>query len=172
MRPAPQAQALYAKMVAAARQPDFFARWSLPDTMTGRFDSLVLHVFLFTHRIRDRDEVRDFGQEVFDIFFGDLDASLREVGIGDLTVPKRLKKMANSFYGQVQVYSEPLQAENVEALSEALERNLAADGKAVDTRAIAEYMIAAQAHLAQISDDAILRGEISYPDAADIAVES
>ncbi|MEO0636308.1 MAG: ubiquinol-cytochrome C chaperone family protein [Pseudomonadota bacterium] len=165
LRSVPQADSLYAELMEAARQPRFYASLGVPDTMTGRFDMLVLHVFLFTHRISDREALRDLGQEVFDNFFNDLDASLREVGIGDLTVPKRLKKMANSFYGQVRVYAKPLEGGDQTALAEALSRNLSTKDaeNPIDTMTIAEYMIAADRHLNTISDDDISKGVISFP---------
>ncbi|MEM1364337.1 MAG: ubiquinol-cytochrome C chaperone family protein [Pseudomonadota bacterium] len=164
-RAAPQADAIYAELMEASRQPGFYADLGVPDTMTGRFDMLVLHVFLFNHRIRNSEALKGLGQEVFDNFFNDLDASLREVGIGDLTVPKRLKKMANSFYGQVQVYAEPVNNGAADELAEALARNMKEGemegGIKADT--IARYMIAADRHLATVTDDEISRGIISFP---------
>ncbi|MEO0497774.1 MAG: ubiquinol-cytochrome C chaperone family protein [Pseudomonadota bacterium] len=165
LRSVPQADSIYAELMAASRQPGFYADLGVPDTMTGRFDMLVLHVFLFTHRIRDRQQLRDLGQEVFDNFFNDLDASLREVGIGDLTVPKRLKKMANSFYGQVQVYGEPIETGDEQALAAALARNLKQGDQegGIRTQAIARYMITSDRHLDNVTDEEIAKGKISFP---------
>ena len=160
---------IYGTLVAQARSPEFYADWNVPDTMTGRFDMLVLHVFLFTHRIRDREPLRELGQDIFDIFFQDLDASLREVGIGDLTVPKRLKKMANSFYGQVQVYTEPMEGGQAKTLAEALERNVESGDSKIEYLKLSEYMIAQHDYLSGLEDDDFLRGKLSYVEAGEAA---
>ena len=85
---------LYAKLVAQARQPEFYARCGVPDTVDGRFDLISLHLFLVLHRLkRDRPESADLAQAVFDLMFHDMDQSLREMGAGDLGVGRRVKVM-------------------------------------------------------------------------------
>ncbi len=93
--------ALYRQIVAAARQPLFYSAWNVPDTPLGRFEMLSVHMFLFLHRMRREEGAsREIAQVLTDEFFRDVEHSLRELGIGDLGVPKRMKKLARMFYGR------------------------------------------------------------------------
>ena len=127
--------ALYAKAVAQARQPVFYAEREVPDTVDGRFDMLVLHVFLLLHRLGGEGrEMKGVTQDLFDLMFADMDRSLREMGVSDMSVGKRVKEMARAFYGRVDAY-EPVLGDE-EKLKEALARNLYR-GSAVSGAALA-----------------------------------
>src|SRR5690349_9908222 len=92
--------AVYRTIVAQSRRPQFYADWGVPDTVTGRFDMISLHLALLFRRLRSGDpQVKDFAQAVFDLFFGDMDNSLREMGAGDLGIAKKIQKMGSLFYG-------------------------------------------------------------------------
>ena len=84
--------AVYDAIVASARQPRFYADLGVPDTLDGRFDMIVLHLFLVLDRMKGEDE--KFRQNLTDYFFMDMDRSLREIGVGDLSVGKKVRKMA------------------------------------------------------------------------------
>lgn len=115
--------ALYAKAVAQARLPVFYAEREVPDTVDGRFDLLVLHVFLLLHRLgADGKPMRRVTQALFDLMFADMDRSLREMGVSDMRVGKKVKEMARSFYGRVDAYEPALGDAGL--LEEALARNL------------------------------------------------
>jgi cytochrome b pre-mRNA-processing protein 3 len=121
-------EALYATIVAAARQEKFYARWQVPDTMDGRFDILILHMFLVLDRLRSfGNESEELRQALTDRFFAAIDAALREVGVGDLAVGKKVRKMAEAFFGRVAAYTAGIE-EGDQALREALSRNVFADG--------------------------------------------
>ncbi|MEE8145852.1 MAG: ubiquinol-cytochrome C chaperone family protein, partial [Kiloniellales bacterium] len=99
------ARLLYDCIVGQARRPEFFRECGLPDTLDGRFDVLVLHVFLVMHRLKqDRGRTADLSQALFDILFQDMDESLRELGAGDMGIGRRIKAMAEGFYGRVAAY--------------------------------------------------------------------
>lgn len=118
------AQALYRAVVEQARRPDFYRDLGVPDTLDGRFDMVVLHAFLVLHRLKAEGQAQGpVGQALFDLMFADMDASLREMGVGDLSVGKKVKQMATGFYGRVAAYEQGLDA-GVAALGEALRRNL------------------------------------------------
>ena len=86
--------AVYSAIVAQSRQPVFYADWGVPDTVTGRFDMISLHMSLVFRRLRNEKlPGADFSQALFDLFFKDMDRSLREMGAGDLAVPKKVRKM-------------------------------------------------------------------------------
>lgn len=118
------ARALYAQVVEQARLPGFYRDLGVPDTLDGRFDMIVLHAFLVLHRLKAEGQAQGpVGQALFDLMFADMDASLRELGVGDLSVGKKIKQMATGFYGRVAAYEEGL-ASGEDALARALRRNL------------------------------------------------
>src|SRR6185436_17545073 len=91
---------VYRAIVAQSRQPVFYAQWGVPDTVTGRFDMLSLHIGLEFRRLGGGGKpASDFAQALFDLFFKDMDRQLREMGAGDLSVPKKIHNMGNLFYG-------------------------------------------------------------------------
>src|SRR6185312_8042690 len=92
--------AVYNAIVAQSRHPRFYADWQVPDTVTGRFDMICLHMALLFRRLRTASGTqKEFSQSVFDLFFKDMDRSLREMGAGDIGVPKKIQKMGNIFFG-------------------------------------------------------------------------
>ena len=118
------AECLYAEAVRQARTPAFFGVGRIPDTVEGRFEALALHGFLVLHRLKSEgDDSRALAQQFFDVMFADLDRNLREIGIGDLAVGKRIKLLAENFYGRIKSYEDGL-TEAGEALEWALARNL------------------------------------------------
>lgn len=123
--------AVYGEIVAAARQPRFYAEWDVPDTPLGRFEMLSLHLFLLLRRLRAATPAgKALAQELTDEFFRDVEHSIRELGIGDMGVPKRMKKLARMFYGRVAAYGAALDAGDEAALAEALRRNVRPDAGA------------------------------------------
>ena len=159
---------LYRKIVVQARQPGFFRDCGLPDTLDGRFDLLVLHVFLVLRRLkRDREETADLAQALFDALFRDMDESLREMGAGDMGVGRRVKRMAEAFYGRVAAYEEALASDAAlegAALEDAVGRNLFAGRPATPDRlaALADYIRREAAALDDQETAALLRGELVF----------
>lgn len=118
------AERLYLAAVGQARDPAFYLHCGVPDTVDGRFEMIALHVFLLLRRLRQGGAgAGDTAQALFDAMFVDMDRSLREAGVGDLGVGRRVKALAQAFYGRVAAYDSGLDA-GPEALSEALLRNL------------------------------------------------
>lgn len=158
---------LYGAIVAQARQPAFYLAGGVPDTVQGRFDMVLLHVFLFTHRLKSEGEGdRLLGQKVFDLFMRDMDSSLRELGVGDLSVPKKIKAMASAFYGRTKVYDEAIAAGDVGAMSAALARNIWAIDAHERAGALAEYAFAAVRQLAVQPMAEFAAGRLIFPPAA------
>jgi len=159
--------ALYAEIVAAARQPVLYAEWEAPDTPLGRFEMLALHMFLFQHRLRDEAGAsRDIAQTLIDDFFADVEQSLRDLGIGDMGVPKRMKKLARMYYGRTAAYADALEREDGVALAAALERNVRPDSLPwPQAEALAAHVIDTQKALAAQASDAIRAGTIHFPPA-------
>ncbi|MCF8468669.1 MAG: hypothetical protein K9G33_14810 [Sneathiella sp.] len=118
------AAALYDGIVRQARQPAFYEAAGVPDTVDGRFEMISLHAFLVMRHLKGRGEAaRKLSQALFDSMFADMDQSLREIGVGDLSVGKRIKQMAKAFYGRIAAYETALDG-GAETLEQALTRDL------------------------------------------------
>lgn len=156
---------LYTAIVAAARQPGFYSSWNVPDTPLGRFEMLSLHMFLFQHRLRgEAGASRELAQILIDEFFYDVDHSLRELGIGDLGIPKRMKKLARMYYGRTAAYADALERGDAEALAAALARNVRPDEAAwPEAPALAAYVLHADKALATQESAMIRAGRIAFP---------
>jgi cytochrome b pre-mRNA-processing protein 3 len=116
---------LYAAAITAAREPWFYQALKVPDTLDGRFDMVALHAFLLVHRLQNAPEPGPaLAQAVFDAMFSDMDNNLREIGVSDLSVGKRVRAMWEAFHGRAKVYSAALQTGDRAALETALARNV------------------------------------------------
>lgn len=158
-------RALYGAIVAQARMPAFYADYQVPDTVQGRFDLIVLHLVLLLDRLgRDEGEGRTFGQRLFDEFCRDLDDNLREMGVGDLAVPKHMRRFGEAFYGRQAAYRAALAAPNERVFEKALARNIfqAADTDARAAR-LARYARAAVRELGAQHEGALLCGAVVFP---------
>lgn len=119
------ARSLYDSLVRSARRPGFYGADGVEDSVDGRYDMIVLHAVLLMRRLREGGDLgRDLSQRVFDVMFDDMDAALREMGTGDLSVGKKIKEMGEAFYGRAKAYEAPLADGDLAALSEAFERNM------------------------------------------------
>lgn len=158
---------LYGAIVAQSRRAGFYTDFGVPDTLEGRFEMVLLHTILVCHRLKGGPETeRALSQDVFDAFAADMDRTLREMGVGDLSVPKKMKKIGAAFYGRAVAYDAALAAAEDGLLVAALARNIleadvAAAGDA--PRALAAYVRAAARELAATPFDALARGELHLP---------
>ena len=96
-------EAIYGMIVTQAREPLFYRDLGVPDTVNGRFDLLVLHLWMVLRRLKPIEGALAC-QALFDRFCDDMDANLREMGVGDLTVPKRMQAFGEAFYGRAAAY--------------------------------------------------------------------
>jgi Uncharacterized conserved protein len=159
--------AVYSAIVAQSRQPRFYAEWQVPDTVTGRFDMISLHLALLFRRLRaETGEQKEFSQAVFDLFFKDMDRSLREMGVGDLGVPKRIQKMGNIFFGLLAAMSEAMDRDDAEALQAVLSRNIFDGATGPHVVALADYLMAEDKALATQPGAAITGGALIFEAAA------
>ena len=155
----------YAALTSAARIPFFYSDLDVPDTVMGRFEMLSIVMILFFRRTaKSEASGQELAQEIVDAFFQDIDHSIRELGIGDQGVPKRMKRLAGMFYGRLETYAAALEAGDTEKLADALRRNIypeTADAPAM--LGLAGWMIATEAALAGVSEDEISRGQAVLP---------
>jgi cytochrome b pre-mRNA-processing protein 3 len=159
--------AIYERIVAAARQTVFYAEWNVPDTPLGRYEMVSLHIFLFLHRLQPEGQAaREVAQDVTDQFFQDVEHSLRELGIGDMGVPKRMKKLARMFYGRAGSYGAAIDAGDREELAAALGRNIMpSEQERPSAGVLADYVLAASRQLATTPTAEILAGDLLFPEA-------
>jgi cytochrome b pre-mRNA-processing protein 3 len=159
--------AVYRAIVAQSRQKRFYADWSVPDTVTGRFDMISLHLALLFRRLRHDDAGgKDFSQAVFDLFFKDMDRSLREMGAGDLAVPKKIQKMGNIFFGLLAALNDAMDRKDLPALEAVLSRNVFDGASGEHIYALAEYLLAEDIKLSTQSAATITAGAIAFEAAA------
>lgn len=167
-------ESLYDEIVAAARQPVFYSQWSVPDTPLGRFEMLSLMMVLVQRRLRgETGEAADVAQLLIDRLFSDLDHSLRELGVGDMSVPKRIKKLGRMFYGRAAAYDAALAAGDMKEMAAALARNVRpGEGEWPGAAFLASY--AQQAMKALFAQDAagIAGGAVLFPAAGATSLTS
>jgi len=155
--------AAYGRIVDRARLPLFYAEWGVPDTLDGRFELLALHAFLVLNRLkREHDATAAFAQALFDTMFADLDRALREMGVGDLGVGRRVKEMAAGLYGRIAAYERGLA--DAPALPAALGRNLYGTTAASEAQLLraADYVRRQAAALAAQPVARLLEGEVAF----------
>ncbi len=159
--------AVYNAIVAQSRQAKFYADWGVPDTVTGRFDMISLHMALLFRALRsDAAQPKAFSQAVFDLFFKDMDRSLREMGAGDLAVPKKIQKMGNIFFGLLAALNDALDRKDADAVAAVLARNIFGETALGDVSALAAYVMACDAALADQADETIMAGQLQFEVAA------
>jgi cytochrome b pre-mRNA-processing protein 3 len=162
---------LHAALATQARNPAFYAAHGVPDTLDGRFDCLALHVFLVLDRLKaaDGEDAAALAQHVVDAFVEDMDRSVRELGVGDMGVARRVKQMAQALYGRAAVYSAALNDADPAALEVALRRNLFGTLEtppASGVAAVARYMREARGTLAGTTLARLMDGAPAFPEAA------
>jgi cytochrome b pre-mRNA-processing protein 3 len=149
-------EGIYGMIVTQAREPSFYRDLGVPDTVNGRFDLLVLHLWIVLRQLKSTEGGENLSQALFDHFCDDMDANLREMGVGDLAVPKRMQAFGEAFYGRAAAYDLAF-ASDREAFAQALCRNIL-NGEGIErARRLATYAETAIASLTGL-DQATLWG--------------
>ena len=171
--------ALYGMIVAQVRLGVFYTAYGIPDTVQGRFELLVLHLVLVLRRLGREPQTAKaagwvrrelLGQLLFDAFCRDLDANLREMGVGDMGVPRRMRRFGEEFYGRQAAYHAALDGSDPPVLENALARNIfeLESGEARVSR-LANYARASVAQLEDAKLNMLVSGERIFPDPAKFA---
>jgi cytochrome b pre-mRNA-processing protein 3 len=151
-------QALYAAAAAQARLPAFYTALRAPDTREGRFELYTLHVIALVERLKGHGEVAaETSQAVFDAYVRALDDAFHELGVGYVSVPKKMKKLGEAFYGRLRSYE---QAKDAAALETLIARTV---GEGADAAGLARYVAAARDHLEAQPLEQLLAGSVSWP---------
>ena len=165
------AERAYDRVVQQARRPEFFSRLNVPDSVDGRFELICLHAFLYLRRLKREGELAaPMGQRFFETMFTDFDRSLREMGTGDLSVGREVKRMAEGFYGRIDAYERGL-VQGDAVLADALQRNLYGTTPITAAgciAAMAAYVRDQAVRLDDQSAPALLAGEIDFGKPAEL----
>ncbi|MEQ1754345.1 MAG: ubiquinol-cytochrome C chaperone family protein [Micropepsaceae bacterium] len=157
---------IYNSIVEQARRPEFYQALDVADTIDGRFDLIVLHAGLYMPRLKMvRTDGKRLSQAMFDHMFANLEFNLRELGLGDMGVPRHMKGMVQAFYGRVAAYEAALKDGDATALRSALHRNVYrnAEVDAARVDSLASYVRAASESLQAADDTVIAAGAFEWP---------
>ena len=155
-------EAIYGMIVTQAREPLFYRDLGVPDTVNGRFDLLLMHLWLVLRRLKSADGGKALAQALFDHFCNDMDDNLRELGVSDLKVPKRMQAFGEAFYGRTAAYDLAL-TDGHEALAQALCKNVLNGENIEKARRLAAYADAVIAALAGQDAAALVSGTVRFP---------
>ena len=150
------AHKLYARMVEQARLPYFYTQMSVADTLEGRFDLLSLHVGLLVRRLG----TCDLTQALVDLMFADMDVNLRESGVSDLAIGRKVRKLAEAFYGRLHAYAKALDEDDSDELVRALCRNLYGRDGEPAAGPMAAYAQGLARQLTEIPMERLVKGEL------------
>jgi cytochrome b pre-mRNA-processing protein 3 len=170
-------EAIYGMIVAQAREPRFYRELGVSDTVNGRFDMLLLHLWLLLRQLKQIGEASGASQEslsqeplsqgplsqgLIDRFCSDMDHNLRELGTSDLKVPKKMQEFGRAFYGRAAAYDRAL-ADGPEALALALDKNIYNGTDLAQARRLAGYVAEATAALAALDETTVANGSWRFP---------
>ena len=156
---------LYFTTVNQSRNPKFFQELGIPDTLDGRFDLMILHVGLVLRRLRSAENETTLSDALFSVMFDDLDQTVREMGVGDIRVGKKVKAMARAFYGRCKVYDQALDDNDLNGLIDALRRNIYGQVSVNEEHLgiLGNYVVEVSSQLSLQRDNNLLSGEVIFP---------
>lgn len=159
-------EAIYGMIVAQAREPSFYRDLGVPDTVNGRFDMVLLHLWLVLRQLKagggENLQQGPLAQGLFDQFCSDMDGNLRELGTSDLKVPKKMHEFGAAFYGRTAAYDVALAAGR-EPLALALCKNIYNGADIGHARGLAGYVEAVTLHLAALDAPTLANGAWRFP---------
>jgi cytochrome b pre-mRNA-processing protein 3 len=161
-------RALYAQVVDQARRPELYRDMGVPDTVEGRFELYTLHLVLLLERLRAGGGAAagEAAQALFDSYLKGLDDALREMGVGDLSVGKKMRRLGEAFYGRGKSYDQAFAAlPETGPLVALLGRTVYEGADASGAPALAAYVVARREALAQAPLERLLAGEAPWGDA-------
>ena len=158
------ANIIYKKIITQSRSKQFYESLGVPDTFDGRFELMVLHTFLVVRRLKDSKKKLKFGRDIMTLLFDNFDLSLREVGVGDMGIGKKIKLMADSFYGRAFAYEEALK-DNGALLEQTLNRNVFKEDEknmSKSLKVLADYIRKEAFSIEKISDSDLLEARLTF----------
>jgi cytochrome b pre-mRNA-processing protein 3 len=157
------ASKLYGSIVAHARNPAFFTDLGVPDSLEGRYGVLVVHLWLILDRLKRAPASEGLARALVETFVTDMDDNMREIGVGDLSVPRKVKKAAAGLFDRTREYDAALASGDDAALCAALGRHLAGTDAWPAASRLLTWIRVTRGELTRWSDDRLLAGEIAMP---------
>ena len=157
--------ALYRQLSAQARLQVFYTRYGVPDTLDGRFEMLCLHAYALFHSLKGKGaDAEALAQASYDAMFADLDGSLREMGVADLGVGKRIKAMTEALNGRIQAFDRAFATDGLD-LDEAIRRNVygTVTPEEGQVRAMAAYLRQIRGALTETALEDLCAARLSLP---------
>lgn len=152
------ARSVYGALLTHIRQPVFYEELAVPDTFEGRFDVLVLHVFMVMEHMLVHEKGEVFNQTLFDVMFADMDQALREMGKGDMGVPKQMRAMMLGFNGRVHAYQDAFGDDEKRAA--VIAKNIYNTQDSDSAKKMSNYSALAMRHVKAQSQENILAGTL------------
>lgn len=145
---------IYGVIVTQARQPNFYAALGVPDTPSGRYEMVMLHLILVLERLRSLSpEDSPLPRLLVEAFIADMDDSLRELATGDLAVPKKVRKAATGLYERTMAYREALPEADVHALTQTFTEHVYGGTQHPGAATLARYLVESAAGLAAVDEE-------------------
>lgn len=156
---------LYDAIVTQSRNPVFYTRCAVPDTIAGRFDMLVIHMFIVLQVLRGDKEGEALGQEVLEAFVREMDSMVRDIGVKDRNVPSEVRRLAGMFYSQILAYLTPVEARQINVLADEIRKSFRTEagdsGVAADHLAL--YVFDSIKAIREMSLPLMLQGRLEFP---------
>ncbi|MGA8772021.1 MAG: ubiquinol-cytochrome C chaperone family protein, partial [Rhodomicrobium sp.] len=161
------AEKIYDSIVAQSRNPVFYVRCGVPDTLSGRFDTLVIHMFIVMQNLKlGANEGKLLGKEIIEAFVREMDSMVRDLGISDVYVAQEVRKIADLFYRQLVVYTNAVEQKNATALAEAIWKSFQSGDENADVAAdeLASYIFQAIKNIGEMPLNLLLQGHLNFPE--------
>lgn len=162
-----EAHRVFALIQDHSRAPVFYEDFKIPDTFDGRFDALTLHLFFIIHRLKSDTSGRAFSQTLFDCAFSTIDQGYRQIGISDMGVPKRMKKLMLAFNGRIHAYDEAIDQGDKRAFVAALDKNIynivALEDDSAVLAGLSDYAFGVMEYLSGLDAQDIINGNFTLP---------
>lgn len=157
-------RALYARVVEQSRTPALYLDFGAPDTVEGRFEVYTLHLLLLLERLKLHGaRAADTSQALFDAYLKGLDDALREMGVGDLSVGRKMRRLGEAFYGRVKSYESAVAAlPDERPLAALLRRTVYEGSEGAAAPALVGYLLSQRAALAAAPVERLLEGEVRW----------
>jgi cytochrome b pre-mRNA-processing protein 3 len=164
------AEKIYDAIVAQSRNAAFYLKCGVPDTLSGRFDMLVIHMFVVLQILKlGGREGQLLAQEIVEAFIREMDTIVRDLGVSDRNVPKEVRKIAQLFYGQLLAYSTALQRNDTKGLANEVWKSFQSgegSNAQIAADAISAYMRGAIKNIQEMPLNMLLQGNIRFPEIA------
>lgn len=164
-----KATKLYGSVVTQIRHPAFYTQYSVKDTMTGRYELLVLHLAIVLSVLRQYEDVNGpVSRRLVESFVTDMDDNMRELGVGDMSVPKRVKKASAGLLERSGDYISSLRNKNAQSLSQDIAQHFEFSPTEAAPQLLSQYCLVSHDQILEKAFSIIDKGLVEFPDPASV----